>query len=160
MLPAFRPQHTIAETATPSMQVGHKKREGKHWRQANSPAQVSRGKASGLSVVLECVLTALSGEEPAFMQHEPHAGQFGLEEARRVLGDVFAPWVQDLKLSIEGIDYGPDVLVDVGSHRPGHELRPGHAFERYRQQAGGDGVERLCDAVRTRCQLQRIVNQS
>jgi uncharacterized protein (TIGR00369 family) len=49
----------------------------------------------------------MSGEEPPFMQHEPQAGQFGIEEARRVLGDVFAPWVQDLKLSIEGIDYNP-----------------------------------------------------
>jgi uncharacterized protein (TIGR00369 family) len=35
------------------------------------------------------------------------AAEFGIEEARRVLGDVFAPWVQDLNLSIEAIDYDP-----------------------------------------------------
>ena len=31
--------------------------------------------------------------------------EFGIEEARRVLGEVFAPWVQDLGLSIERIRY-------------------------------------------------------
>lgn len=39
------------------------------------------------------------------MQQEPAAAEFGIEEARRVLGQVFAPWVQDLGLSIVGIDY-------------------------------------------------------
>jgi uncharacterized protein (TIGR00369 family) len=33
--------------------------------------------------------------------------QFGIAEARRVLGDVFAPWVRDLDLSVEGIDFEP-----------------------------------------------------
>ena len=41
------------------------------------------------------------------MQQEKQAAEFGIEEARRVLREVFAPWVQDLKLSIEGIDYNP-----------------------------------------------------
>ena len=41
------------------------------------------------------------------MQHEQPAGEFDIEEARRVLGDVFAPWVQDLGLSIERIEYAP-----------------------------------------------------
>ena len=41
------------------------------------------------------------------MQQEQQAAEFGIEEARRVLREVFAPWVQDLKLSIEGIDYNP-----------------------------------------------------
>ena len=31
----------------------------------------------------------------------------GIGEARRILGDVFADWVKDLNLSIEGIDYDP-----------------------------------------------------
>jgi hypothetical protein len=31
------------------------------------------------------------------MQHEQQAAEFDIEEARRVLGDVFAPWVQDLE---------------------------------------------------------------
>src|SRR3977135_3167459 len=41
------------------------------------------------------------------MQQEPAAAEFGIEEARRVLGEVFAPWVQDLGLSIVAIDYIP-----------------------------------------------------
>ena len=34
-------------------------------------------------------------------------GAFGIEEASRVLGEVFAPWIQDLGLSIESIDHEP-----------------------------------------------------
>ena len=41
------------------------------------------------------------------MQDEQQAVAFGIEECRRVLGDVIAPWVQDLNLSIEDIDYDP-----------------------------------------------------
>lgn len=41
------------------------------------------------------------------MQDQQPAKAFDIEEARRVLGDVFAPWVQDLNLSIEGIDDNP-----------------------------------------------------
>jgi uncharacterized protein (TIGR00369 family) len=41
------------------------------------------------------------------MQHEPRAEQFDIEEARRVLGDVFAPWVLDLGLSIGSIECAP-----------------------------------------------------
>jgi uncharacterized protein (TIGR00369 family) len=38
---------------------------------------------------------------------QQQAAEFDIEEARRVLGDVFAPWVQDLGLSIVSIDYTP-----------------------------------------------------
>ena len=38
------------------------------------------------------------------MQHQPTAEPFDIGEARRVLGDVFAPWVQDLGLSIASIE--------------------------------------------------------
>ena len=41
------------------------------------------------------------------MQDQQQATEFGIGEARRVLAEVFAPWVQDLKLSIEGIEYAP-----------------------------------------------------
>ena len=41
------------------------------------------------------------------MQHEQPTEQFSIEEARRVLGDVFAPWVQDLGLSVERIECAP-----------------------------------------------------
>jgi hypothetical protein len=39
------------------------------------------------------------------MQQQP--AEFGIGEARRVLGEVFAPWVLDLNLSIEGFDFAP-----------------------------------------------------
>ena len=39
------------------------------------------------------------------MQDQQQSKPFDIEEARRVLREVFAPWVQDLKLSIEGIEY-------------------------------------------------------
>jgi uncharacterized protein (TIGR00369 family) len=45
------------------------------------------------------------GEEPTFMQQQ--AAEFGIGEAKRVLGEVFAPWVLDLNLSIEGFDFIP-----------------------------------------------------
>jgi len=38
---------------------------------------------------------------------EQQAAEFGIAEAKRVLGEVFAPWVQDLNLSIEGFDFTP-----------------------------------------------------
>jgi uncharacterized protein (TIGR00369 family) len=56
------------------------------------------------------------------MQDQPPAGQFDIEEARRVLRDVFAPWIQDLGLSIEGIDYQPPTNASV-DWQPGAILR-------------------------------------
>ena len=41
------------------------------------------------------------------MQSQPQAAEFDIEEARRVLGDVIAPWVQDLGLSISSIESAP-----------------------------------------------------
>jgi uncharacterized protein (TIGR00369 family) len=41
------------------------------------------------------------------MQAEQPATDFDIEQARRVLGDVFAPWVQDLNLSISRIEFSP-----------------------------------------------------
>jgi uncharacterized protein (TIGR00369 family) len=54
----------------------------------------------------------IPGEETPFMPHEPRvseqkAEEFDIEEARRVLGDVFAPWVQDLGLSIGSLECAP-----------------------------------------------------
>lgn len=45
-----------------------------------------------------------TGKEPAFMQREQQAVEFDIGEARRLLGDVFAPWVRDLDLSVAGIE--------------------------------------------------------
>ena len=41
------------------------------------------------------------------MQQQQQPAEFGIGEARRVLGEVFAPWVLDLNLSIEGFDVAP-----------------------------------------------------
>src|SRR6476620_8654009 len=54
------------------------------------------------------------------MQDQPN-GEFDIEEARRVLGDVFAPWVLDLNLSVESVDYEP--RKDVTDWQPGAVLR-------------------------------------
>jgi uncharacterized protein (TIGR00369 family) len=60
------------------------------------------------------------GEEPAFMQQQ-QAAEFGIGEAKRVLGEVFAPWVQDLNLSIEAFNYeAPEATADW---QPGAILR-------------------------------------
>jgi uncharacterized protein (TIGR00369 family) len=66
-------------------------------------------------------LTTTTGEEPAFMQQQPPQGtEFGIADARRVLGEVFAPWVMDLDLSIEGFDCSPAGDADW---QPGAILR-------------------------------------
>jgi uncharacterized protein (TIGR00369 family) len=57
------------------------------------------------------------------MRSEPQqATEFGIGEARRVLGEVFAPWVQDLNLSIEGFDYDPPANAAT-DWQPGAILR-------------------------------------
>src|SRR3954470_3620538 len=55
------------------------------------------------------------------MQQQPPTAGFDIAEARRVLADVFAPWIQELKLSIEGVDYEPP--EDAGDWQPGAILR-------------------------------------
>jgi uncharacterized protein (TIGR00369 family) len=56
------------------------------------------------------------------MQYEPKAEGFDIEEARRVLVNVFAPWVQELGLSIEEVDYIPPV-GPAADWQPGAILR-------------------------------------
>ena len=41
------------------------------------------------------------------MSRQQQGGEFNIDQARRVLGEVFAPWVQDLRLSIESFDHEP-----------------------------------------------------
>jgi uncharacterized protein (TIGR00369 family) len=50
------------------------------------------------------------------------AEEFDVEEARRVLGDVFAPWVRDLGLSIERIECTPPAGA-ASDWQPGAVLR-------------------------------------
>src|ERR1700729_2258382 len=56
------------------------------------------------------------------MSGEQQTAEFDIAEARRVLGDVFAPWVQDLGLSVTGIESAPppDAAADW---QPGAILR-------------------------------------
>jgi uncharacterized protein (TIGR00369 family) len=57
------------------------------------------------------------------MTYEPAAaGTFDIEEARRVLREVFAPWVLDLDLSVTGIEYEPPANASV-DWQPGATLR-------------------------------------
>jgi uncharacterized protein (TIGR00369 family) len=55
------------------------------------------------------------------MQDQPKA-DFDIAEARRVLGEVFAPWVQDLGLSIAGIESAPPPGA-AADWQPGAVLR-------------------------------------
>jgi uncharacterized protein (TIGR00369 family) len=48
--------------------------------------------------------------------------EFDLDEARRLLGDVFAPWVQDLGLSVEAIETAPPSSA-AAEWQPGARLR-------------------------------------
>ena len=50
------------------------------------------------------------------------AAEFGIEQARRVLSEVFAPWVADLNLSIEAIDDEPPAGA-ASDWQPGAILR-------------------------------------
>jgi uncharacterized protein (TIGR00369 family) len=56
------------------------------------------------------------------MQQQPQTAEFGIGEARRVLGEVFAPWVRDLNLSIESFDFTPPASGTAG-WQPGAILR-------------------------------------
>jgi uncharacterized protein (TIGR00369 family) len=46
---------------------------------------------------------------------------FGIAEARRVLGDVFAPWIKELNLSVETFDFEPP--AEARDWQPGAVLR-------------------------------------
>ncbi len=69
------------------------------------------------------------------------AGEFGIDEAKRVLADVFAPWVQDLNLSIEQFDIAPPAGGDA-DWQPGAILRMPFSEQVERRQDAG----RACHA--------------
>jgi uncharacterized protein (TIGR00369 family) len=56
------------------------------------------------------------------MQYQPRTDGFDLEEARRVLVSVFAPWVQDLGLSVNGVECDPPPGA-AADWQPGATLR-------------------------------------
>ena len=53
---------------------------------------------------------------------QQQAAEFGIAEAKRVLGEVFAPWVSDLNLSIEDFDF-TQPQDRAGDWQPGAILR-------------------------------------
>ena len=55
------------------------------------------------------------------MQQQPEGQGFGIADARRALGDVFAPWVKDLDLSVEAFDFEPS--AEARDWQPGAILR-------------------------------------
>jgi uncharacterized protein (TIGR00369 family) len=56
------------------------------------------------------------------MPTEQQTATFDITEAKRVLSDVFAPWVQDLKLSLERIECDPPPAAPA-DWQPGAILR-------------------------------------
>ncbi len=56
------------------------------------------------------------------MTAESTTANFDLDAARRVLGDVFAPWVQDLKLILDSIETAPPSGA-AANWQPGAVLR-------------------------------------
>jgi len=48
--------------------------------------------------------------------------EFGIDDARRVLGEVFAPWVLDLNLSVEAFEFTPSPYSGA-DWQPGAILR-------------------------------------
>ena len=73
---------------------------------------------------------------------------FDIDEARRVLADVFAPWVRDLDLSVESVDHDPppDASPDW---QPGAVLRMAFS-ERLCRQSGvvcGQALMALADTA-------------
>jgi uncharacterized protein (TIGR00369 family) len=52
---------------------------------------------------------------------QQQAAELDIREARRVLGEVFAPWVQDLNLSVEAFDFDPP--PGASGWQPGAVLR-------------------------------------
>jgi uncharacterized protein (TIGR00369 family) len=55
------------------------------------------------------------------MENQQQTASFDIAEARRVLADVFAPWVQDLGLSIVELDFEPP--EGASGWQPGAILR-------------------------------------
>jgi uncharacterized protein (TIGR00369 family) len=68
------------------------------------------------------------------MPPEPPAAEFDIGEARRVLAEVFAPWVRDLELSVSRIECAPPPGA-AADWQPGAILRM--AFSERLCRSGG-----------------------
>ena len=82
------------------------------------------------------------------MPSEQPAAEFDVAAAKRVLGDVFAPWVQDLNLAVEQFDIAPPAGSDP-DWQPGAMLRMEFS-ERLCRQGGvicGQALMALADTA-------------
>lgn len=82
------------------------------------------------------------------MQQQPRSSEFGVEDARRVLADVFAPWVRDLGLFLEAIEFEPPVNA-AADWQPGATLRMAYS-ERLCRHGGvicGQALMALADTA-------------
>lgn len=82
------------------------------------------------------------------MQQQPRSSEFGVEDARRVLADVFAPWVRDLGLFLEAIEFEPP-LNAAADWQPGATLRMAYS-ERLCRHGGvicGQALMALADTA-------------
>src|ERR1700716_3096962 len=89
------------------------------------------------------------------MQYEPQTEDFNIEEARRVLGYVFAPWVQDLGLSIGSIECAPPPGASA-DWQPGAILRMAFS-ERLCRHGGGVCRPALLSLAATPARAARAV---
>jgi len=67
-------------------------------------------------------LALISGWESPLMQGKQRAEGFDIAEARRVLGEVFAPWVRDLVRSVAAMECDPPPGA-AADWQPGAVLR-------------------------------------
>ncbi|WP_322518041.1 PaaI family thioesterase [Rhodopseudomonas palustris] len=68
------------------------------------------------------------------MTESGQVAEFGLADARRTLGEVFAPWVQDLDLSVDAVETAPPAGAG-DDWQPGATLRM--AFSERLCRSGG-----------------------
>ena len=126
----------------------------------HAPLPPSYGRKSGIFKPREMSAAANApdgppaqpGEDQRSCNEQP-AAEFDIEEARRVLGDVFAPWVQDLGLSIERHRDARRRPAPRADWQPGAILRMAFSERlcrqrRHRLRSGADGARRHRDGDR------------
>jgi uncharacterized protein (TIGR00369 family) len=83
--------------------------------------QTKGGASAPLFHSAQCSLECAGKKGTSVMQQQQPAAEFGIADAKRVLGEVFAPWIQDLNLSIEALDFTPS--GNAADWQPGAILR-------------------------------------
>jgi uncharacterized protein (TIGR00369 family) len=111
-------------------------------------ARSRRFQATGLPIGRKCALQWPAIEVGGNRVSEQKTAEFDLDEARCILGDVFAPWVQDLGLSIAGLEISPPPGASA-DWQPGAILRMAFS-ERLCRQGGivcGQALMALADTA-------------